>query len=409
MLRIVKRVAGVWRRLSRWGFPFMVLRSSRTPMGRIRAAARSAMFVNQTPLQRSLLKLGMTLCWPFGAWLETRRCLDNALIADRVPGIRPGFRLGLQMWRMAMLHNVPPIEFVSYRLARPGQRHLAGDYFYWSETELLRLLNARCGADLRDVQDKARFAALCGVHGLPCIPTLAVFRQGAQALDAQTRGRSPLSVETPRLWVKDLAGKKGSGQQQWTRVNEGYRNAQGRLLPPDALWQHLAQRDCIVQPWLDNHPQLAAWSDGALVSLRIVTGRHPGGEVERVAALLHLRHGRQHSLVCGIDTVTGRITHALDANGHGVEVFPVNGSPLVGVCIPFWRQALERALQAHAQAFEHFVFLGWDVAVTAEGPVLIEANAGWGALHHQMIDDKPLGESAFSVIALAHLETPECA
>jgi hypothetical protein len=52
------------------------------------------------------------------------------------------------------------------------------------------------------------------------------------------------------------------------------------------------------------------------------------------------------------------------------------------------------AQRAHAIAFARFPFLGWDIALTAKGPVLLETNSGWGALFHQMLDG-PLGHTAF--------------
>jgi hypothetical protein len=52
-------------------------------------------------------------------------------------------------------------------------------------------------------------------------------------------------------------------------------------------------------------------------------------------------------------------------------------------------------LRAYATAFACFPFLGWDVALTANGPVLLEINAGWGAIFHQMLDG-PLGYTPFA-------------
>ena len=45
--------------------------------------------------------------------------------------------------------------------------------------------------------------------------------------------------------------------------------------------------------------------------------------------------------------------------------------------------------------FRAFAFLGWDVALTKDGPLLLETNSGWGAIFHQMLDG-PLGHTSFS-------------
>lgn len=382
----------------------MVLRSRRTPMGRVRAAARAAMFAHRPVLQRWSLRCAMTLLWPLGALLETRRCLLQAPAGSRPPGVWSTVRRGMQMWALAMLHNVPPLEFNSYHLMRKRQRAVAGDYFYWCESDLLRALNSRRGANNEDVQDKARFAEICARHGLPCIPTLAVFRRGMR--EDEYPG---LPADEPRLWVKDLAGKQGSGMQQWQLADGHYRDLAGRSLTPAQLAQHLAQRDCIVQPWLSSHPALAAEANEPLIVVRVVTGLLPTGDVHTVACMLNIPDGSRRPTLCLVDNETCRITRTLQLGGLATNPPPASGQAMVGMWVPHWRACLELACAAHCRAFARFAFLGWDVAIAADGPRLVESNAGWGAMHHQMIEGKPLGDTPFASIALAHLESAPCA
>jgi hypothetical protein len=63
--------------------------------------------------------------------------------------------------------------------------------------------------------------------------------------------------------------------------------------------------------------------------------------------------------------------------------------------LPFWHTSIELVRRAHKVAFARFAFLGWDIALTHDGPVLLETNSGWGALFHQVLDG-PLGHTAFS-------------
>ncbi|SHM56123.1 Sugar-transfer associated ATP-grasp [Pseudomonas asturiensis] len=400
-----------WRAITRWtqrlgrrGFPFMVLRSRRTAMGHVRAAARAAMFAHLPLWQRWPLRSVMTLLWPVGALLETRRCLFQAPADGRVHGKWQTVRQGFQMWWLAMLHNVPPLEFSSYNLARKSHRALAADYFYWCENDLLRALNTRRRANIDDVQDKARFAEICRLHGLPCIPTLAVFRRGMR------EGEYPqLPADEPRLWIKDLAGKQGSGTQQWQLDNGVYQDSAGRSLTPARLAQHLLQRDCIVQPWLSTHPALAAPANGPLVVVRVVTGILPSGDVHRVACMLSMPNGRHRPILCAIDDDTCQVSRILSVDGSAAHSHPVSGHTFVGMRVPHWHACIELACNAHRLGFQRFAFLGWDVAITADGPLLVETNAGWGAMHHQMIEDKPLGDTPFATIAMAHLESPPCA
>jgi len=392
--------------LSKRGFPFMLLRSKRTAMGQIRATARAELFAGYPRLQRWLMVLVMTLAWPWGALVDTVREMSRPPLRQQCLPVR--LRRGLQMLAMSLLHNVPPLEFSAYRLNEPSRRARAGDYLYWPELNVLRTLNHRNGAHYRDVQDKARFADLCRTHYLPCIPTLAVFSKGTQQVPLL-----PYVPDQPNLWAKDLAGSQGSGAERWQLHAGVYQGRDGRALAPAALAEHWRQRrDCIVQPCLANHPDLASLANGNLLALRIVTGRHRLGHVHVITQLLPLPWGNplecHPPILCGIDPATGRIIRALTANGMAVEHHPDSGARLVGTCLPYWQQCLELVVRAHAQAFERFVFLGWDVAIGADGPLLIETNPGWGCLHHQMIDEAPLGATAFAALALDHLENPPC-
>ncbi|WAH57635.1 hypothetical protein LZ023_32515 [Pseudomonas silvicola] len=401
LIRWAHRAQGLATR----GFPFMIRRSTRTPMGRLRAMARAEWFARLPLGQRWFLWLGMTVAWPLGALLQTARQLrmDPLRQQPRLARLRHGAR----MLTMALLHNVPPLEFSAYRLWEPGRRALAGDFLYWPELGVLNALNRHRGAVQDDVQDKARFAELCTTHGLPCIPTLAVFTQGRQPVPA-----APFVPDQARLWVKDLAGSQGSGAEHWQLHAGQYQDRQGRRLTPVGLAERWQGQDCIVQPWVPNHPELAALSNGPLLAVRIITGLDRTGQVHIIATLLALPWGRpgerQPKILCAIDTATGRLTRALLAGTTPVAVHPDSNAPLVDTLIPHWPSCLELVQRAHAGAFDRFVFLGWDVAVTDDGPLLIEANTGWGALHHQRLDGRPLGDTPFATIALEQLEHAAC-
>ena len=55
------------------------------------------------------------------------------------------------------------------------------------------------------------------------------------------------------------------------------------------------------------------------------------------------------------------------------EKHPVNGFVFKGFQVPMFRESVELCLKA-ALVEPHMRYIGWDVAVTADGPVLIEGN-----------------------------------
>ncbi len=378
-----------------YGFPFLP-GPAPTPTTRLRRLSGPAHLPRRRRWLRPLAFTGMLLAWPVGA-LHTAIRLQSA-------ESRPG-RWGriLDSWRLALTRNVPPFDYRAYRLDEPGPRAALPHYLFWTDLPALAALNARRGAVQQDVQDKARFAEICAAHDLPAVPTLAAFRGGRQVAPA-----TPFVPVGPEIWVKSLDGQSGQGAALWQRVGDAYRNAAGRVVPAAGFGGHVRARDCIVQPRLANHPVVAAITNGALASLRIVTGIDRDGHAAMVSAILYLPCGDRAISVagigCAIDPGSGALTRALHFGKGAGEIgqHPDTGEPIVGRCLPFWSECRALAVRAHGLAFARFAFLGWDIAITPEGPLLLEANSGWAALHLQLLNG-PLGLTDFSRILEDHV------
>jgi hypothetical protein len=88
-------------------------------------------------------------------------------------------------------------------------------------------------------------------------------------------------------------------------------------------------------------------------------------------------------------------------------IAPVGRHPDTGVCIegtslPWWSDAKALVLRAHAQ-LRAMACVGWDVGLTAGGPVLVEANWAPGARLAQAPSGVPLGETNFMRYLDAHM------
>ena len=159
-----------------YGFPFS-LRTPTTPVARLRALGFRARSGHRNPLERWLHRVAMAMTWPIGAFFDALR--DARALASEDSRVRVVATL-FDMYTLALTRNIPPLEYKLYRLHEPAGRAEMHQYLYWTDLSSLAALNARRGADNRDVQDKHRFAAICARHGLPHVETLAVFDRGRQ-------------------------------------------------------------------------------------------------------------------------------------------------------------------------------------------------------------------------------------
>jgi hypothetical protein len=383
----VQRRFGKWISLSQYGFPFSIGRAS-APVGRFRALARRARFTWHGRLRCTLLQIAMALAWPAGALWAALQICRNARGRDF------GLWQFMDMYWLALRHSIPPFEYEAYQFNRDERRKDMHEYVYSNDVPALVALVERLGADNCDVQNKYRFADICARHDLPHVPTLAVFDRGRQI-----RPAAPFAPDAPVLWAKGLRVRVGAGGGKWIKDGEAYHDVHGRRVAADKLADELRKQDCLVQPFVENHPEIARVTNGALAALRIVTGIDEHGEAQFITSLIALPHGAWETSICGVQCSiardTGRIQFAAMLGEGLVTNHPDTGAPIIGIVLPFWHDSVELVRRAHTAAFARFAFLGWDIALTKDGPILLETNSGWGAIFHQMLDG-PLGHTAFS-------------
>ncbi|MEM9170353.1 MAG: sugar-transfer associated ATP-grasp domain-containing protein [Pseudomonadota bacterium] len=142
----------------------------------------------------------------------------------------------------------------------------------------------------------------------------------------------------------------------------------------------------LVQSVETNHPFFEPYTDN-LATVRVCllltdAGVHipftvlklPGGE--NIADSFW----RPENVACDVDPTTGRIRTARTKTAVGttdIRTMPGTDRALVGETIPMWKDLIDLAHRC-AAIFEPVRYQSMDIAVTADGPVLIEINTGGG-------------------------------
>ena len=70
--------------------------------------------------------------------------------------------------------------------------------------------------------------------------------------------------------------------------------------------------------------------------------------------------------------------------------------------LTIWHAVLEHAKVAH-RVCSNFAFVGWDLAFSSDGPMLLEGNANWSADEYQSLTGEPLGHTKFATVLAARL------
>jgi hypothetical protein len=144
-----------------------------------------------------------------------------------------------------------------------------------------------------------------------------------------------------------------------------------------------------------------------LATARLVTGRSVGDIITPIFSFVlfglpgqitsHSNH------VALVDTTNGQLLPAPPRDAPGVSMYKYRRLASNGVCtLPDWDSALQHVKAAH-QACPNFVFVGWDVAFTPHGAMILEGNASWEAATYQTLRGTPLGSTKFAAILASRL------
>jgi hypothetical protein len=345
---------------------------------------------------RTIAQILATAAWP-AAVLVNLWQLRGLLGSDAMPTKRAPEAL----WA-AMRHNILPSEYYAYGLWRRDRKINIDNYLYSNEcARLFKVLNRPSQVD--PIDDKLAFYELCQAHAVPTPAILAAFAPTGKLVDFQS-GLPPKRD----LFVKPRTGLGGNGTERfrWDGLlfesNRGSRIGREKLGDYLATRAHSENRTLLVQPLLSSHPDLRAEANEALATARLVTGRSRDGEITAIFAVISFARANQitsHSNhVALIDHANGRLISAPPQNSPGISIYDYRELASIQVCgLPDWDAALQYIKVMH-QACANFVFVGWDVAFTEYGPMILEGNANWCADTYQTLSGKPLGATKFAEI-----------
>ncbi|UWQ92164.1 hypothetical protein K3727_05025 [Rhodobacteraceae bacterium M382] len=139
----------------------------------------------------------------------------------------------------------------------------------------------------------------------------------------------------------------------------------------------------LFQSALEQHETLSKVAGNAIGTLRIVTIRdeqmpRPMYALWKVPSPKAMSDNfwQDGSMIAPVDEQTGIVGQCRIGTGpdaRDIEEHPVSGEKFKGLQIPHWDEACKMAAEAHA-LFPEFGVIGWDVAMTPDGPSLIECN-----------------------------------
>lgn len=159
--------------------------------------------------------------------------------------------------------------------------------------------------------------------------------------------------------------------------------------------------DGLVEEWIVQHALMEKFNPKAVNIVRVVTARNQE-KFACLAATLAVANEKEvtnasaNAMFANIDIRTGEvISDACDYEEKLYTVHPKTGVKFKGFVIPFWDDVLKLVEKASAVVPE-VGYVGWDIAITPNGPVIVEGNncPGYEWMQVRMINPEGYGKKS---------------
>jgi hypothetical protein len=371
---------------------------------------------NTSPLGRVGL-LCKAAWWPVTVLADSSYyTFRNArIVADRHG--KPVWRQFAEQLALGLRQGIHPRVYYAFELFKPAHLQQVNGYLQRYETKdsLYLYLKSAWRVPTTPLNDKFEFEKYLRDYNLPTVHAIAAFINGKR-IDSS----DPLVLPHADLFLKPMNGRGGEKCMRFNFIGTGWRATGSRKeLSQADLVAHIIsfsrRTPCILQHCYRPHRELVDLAGMTLATIRVLSMTDVNGDVHVMYAAF--RMPRRHNAVvdnfhaggiaAAVDFATGRLGAATDlglSQSLGwVDRHPSSNAPIRGRVLPYWKEAIDLVRRAHSRAFKDRIMIGWDIAITDDGPIIVEGNAGPDLDIIQRVGQIPLGSDQFGELIMGHL------
>lgn len=173
-----------------------------------------------------------------------------------------------------------------------------------------------------------------------------------------------------QFMAKELVNTQGKGVWKFTSAD----------VDPDLFLAEHKDMPMLLEEVIRQHPDMSKLNPSSVNTIRIITAHYKGRTLIVGGAL---RCGGKDAVVDNfsnggiaypLDMETGVVcAPGWDHEGQRYERHPTTGIDLMGFRVPYWDDII-RQTTAAAEMLPRVGYIGWDIAVTQDGPDFVEGN-----------------------------------
>ena len=147
------------------------------------------------------------------------------------------------------------------------------------------------------------------------------------------------------------------------------------------IYNHLVQNklELLEEPVIQCD-EMSSLNSSSVNTIRMVSVMNDRGDVTILATFVRIGNGKvvdnfnSGGMTAKVDIENGIVVEeAVNKRGELFEKHPLTGTVIKGFQIPYWDEA-KMLVKVVAKRSTHVRYVGWDVAMSVNGPVLIEGN-----------------------------------
>lgn len=246
------------------------------------------------------------------------------------------------------------------------------------------------------MRDKCLFAQIMHDNHMPIPETYGMILNGQLHLQGDYSNHVPMERLLERdshLLCKPVNGFSGEGIVP-IRVKEGKLFHKGEELTIERFSSMVSGDTYLVQHFVENqHPAMKALFPNVLNTIRVTMVRTDEGiELLGVMCLMGSANSEYSNWhfggICISVDEEGRLRkYGFSYSDKRITRHPDTGVEFEGYQLPYYKEMIELCTKA-MDVFYGMKTIGWDMAITEDGPVFIEGNHRWGVVAHQMVDHR---------------------